>query len=238
MDINARACSAATDEREFERLLTEYRPYIASCASKTAGRHIDLHDDEMSVALIAFSEAVRRYRPESGKFLPFAANVIRSRLIDQMREAGREPKTCPLETAGTDSDSTPQAGGTIRPLRLVQPPESRYEDPLKLEILCLTESLSHYRIAFSDVAACSPRAEKTKRAARRVAEQFRADPALLSTLRKTGQLPMIELEKRSGVSRKIISRHRNYIVCLAEILSGEYECLSEYVSLNRKGETI
>ena len=233
MDINSWACNAAGDEREFERLINQYKPFIASCASKTTGRHIDQHDDEMSVAMIAFSEAVRRYRPESGKFLPFAANVIRSRLIDQIRETSREPQTCPLDTRNTN-DNACSPSGAATPLCLVQQPDSLYDDPLKLEIVCLTTALSRYHIRFSDVVDCSPRSEKTKQAAKLVAAQFRDDPTLLYTLRKTGQLPMIELEKRSGVSRKTISRHRNYIVCLAEILSGEYECLSEYVY--RKGD--
>ena len=61
-----------------------------------------------------------------------------------------------------------------------------------------------------------------------------AAPSLLSQMRKTRMLPMKELEAVSGVSRKILDRHRRYIIAAAEILSGDYPILSAYLEFIRK----
>jgi RNA polymerase sigma factor len=43
-------------------------------------------------------------------------------------------------------------------------------------------------------------------------------------------LPIKIIEKNTGVPRKILERHRKYIIAVAEILKGEYRCLAPYVS--------
>ena len=53
-------------------------------------------------------------------------------------------------------------------------------------------------------------------------------------MRKNKALPMKELELASGVARKILDRHRRYIIAAAEILSGEYPVLAEYLGYIRK----
>ena len=47
------------------------------------------HEDELSVALLAFYEAVLAYKEGRGAFLPFAARAIRNRLIDYYRAERR-----------------------------------------------------------------------------------------------------------------------------------------------------
>jgi RNA polymerase sigma factor len=227
MDINERAALAATSEEEFESLLNEYRPFVASCAGKATGRHVDGHDDEMSVAVIAFSEAVRRFRPESGQFLSFAAGVIRSRLIDYYRGGTQKVESVSLDAYAEEGNRADAVQ-----YRLAEQPKSRFEDPLKLEIDALSAELGRYGFSFMDVAKCSPKSDKTKRACRAAAKCLLGSPALLDSLRKARLLPVKKLEKGAGVSRKTIARHRNYIVCLAEILSGDYAYLAEYVKFD------
>lgn len=235
MNVNERAAEAANNEPEFERLVEEYRPFIATCASKVAGRRIDTHDDEMSVALIAFSEAVKRYRPQSGQFLMFASNVIRSRLIDYFRESDRRVDSISLDT-DENADGAAKSTDVLQYQLRDTAPQTRYDDPLKLEIEALTQDLLKYGFTFMDVAKCSPKSVKTKAACKKVTGVLIGSPDLIAALKSSRQLPMKQLEKKSGISQKIISRHRNYIVCLVEILSGEYEYLAEYVKLDRKGD--
>lgn len=227
MNLNERAVKAAGNEEEFQSLLAEYKPFIASCACRTTGRNIDEHDDYMSIAMIAFSEAVRRYREKSGAFLPFASKVIKSRLIDCMREEKRNVSTLSIEQmADHDGYQSRLEHKGI----LVSQPESRYDSPIKLEIDALTQELKLYGFRFTDVAKCSPTAVKTKSACKKAARHLAGDTSLLGKMAQTRMLPLQELEAATGVSRKTIGRHRNYIVCLALILSGEYDCLAEYIS--------
>ena len=43
-----------------------------------------------------------------------------------------------------------------------------------------------------------------------------------------------ELAKKAGVHKKILERHRKYIIAAAEILNGEYPLLAEYMNYIRK----
>jgi RNA polymerase sigma factor len=40
---------------------------------------------------------------------------------------------------------------------------------------------------------------------------------------------MKELVSATGISRKILDRHRRYIIAAVEILSGDYPLLAEYM---------
>lgn len=236
MEINDRAVIAGNDETEFEDLLGEYRPFIASCVYKTIGKHTDMHDDAMSIAMIAFEEAVRRYNPKSGNFLAFAGNVIRCRLIDHMRMNQRGIQVISFDSYMKDDDFKDSHRDKVQYDYLSQKPQSKYDDPVKLEIDELTAALKEYGLSFSDVAKCSPKARKTKNACRKAAKALFADPDLYAEFKRARQLPMQQLENVSGISRKTLARHRNYIVCLAEILEGEYVCLAQYVKCAEDGE--
>lgn len=228
MEIDDRVLLASGDDREFEALLTEYRPFIASCACKAAGRFIDEHDDEMSIAIIAFNEAVKRYRIRDGRFLPYAGKVIRCRLIDHKRSKYREAGTIPLDEV-EDANSLKNAICTSM--------ESRIDDPVCMEIEELSNALKQYGLRFADVAKCSPKSQKTKKACAAAAKCILSRTELLLFIRKSKKLPVIQIEKISGISRKTLERHRSYIVCLAEILSGEYSCLTEYVKFAQEATT-
>ena len=60
------------------------------------------------------------------------------------------------------------------------------------------------------------------------------NPLLLKELRSSKQLPIKIIEQNVKVPRKIIERHRKYIVAAVEILSGEYPYLAEYMCDIRK----
>jgi RNA polymerase sigma factor len=53
-------------------------------------------------------------------------------------------------------------------------------------------------------------------------------------MRETARLPALFLEKNSKIPRKILERHRKYIIAAAEILSGEYPFLAQYLQGIRK----
>ena len=59
-------------------------------------------------------------------------------------------------------------------------------------------------------------------------------PPLMEKLRASKMLPIRELSLASGVSRKVIERHRKYIIACAEILSGDFPILGTYLSYVRE----
>ncbi len=54
-------------------------------------------------------------------------------------------------------------------------------------------------------------------------------------MRQTRTLSVSIIEKNVPVPRKILERHRKYIVTAVEILSGDYPYLSEYLAFIKRG---
>lgn len=69
------------DNREINRLIDDYQPFVLKVVTEMKNGYVDLdNDDEFSVGLMAFHEAVTRYNIDHGDFLSFARLVIQSRL--------------------------------------------------------------------------------------------------------------------------------------------------------------
>ena len=89
--------------------------------------------------------------------------------------------------------------------------------------------LSGYGFSLFDVADASPHTAKTKKACAMAVSEILKDRKMLDIMRKKHTLPMKELSKRSGISKKVLDRHRRYIIAAAEILNGEYPLMCEYL---------
>ena len=100
--------AAKTDPDAADALIGQYTGFIRSETAKfihTAPE--DGHEDELSIAMLAFYEAILSYEKTRGAFLPYAARAIRSRLIDYYRSEKRHGNMLSLHApAGDDEDSS------------------------------------------------------------------------------------------------------------------------------------
>ena len=94
--------------------------------------------------------------------------------------------------------------------------------------------LSLYGFSFFDLAECSPKAEKTRRSCAIAVLSLIGNPELIDRMRQRRMLPVKELASASGVQRKILDRHRKYIIAAAEILSGDFPIISAYLHFIRQ----
>ena len=67
------------------KIIQDHIPFIIKTVSDLTGRYVTLDDDEMSIALLAFNEAIDKYDNTKGAFLAFARLVIRSRLLTYLQ---------------------------------------------------------------------------------------------------------------------------------------------------------
>ena len=58
---------------------------------------------------------------------------------------------------------------------------------------------------------------------------FAKNPPLLRGIRVSGYLPLKIIENNTNVPRKVLERHRKYIIAAVEMLSGEFPYLAEYL---------
>ena len=70
--------------------IEESIPFIVKTTSSFLGRYVCTdNDEEFSIALIAFNEAIERYDEERGNFWSFAKLVIESRLKNNLQKNAR-----------------------------------------------------------------------------------------------------------------------------------------------------
>ena len=90
----SRVTEAKNDSNAADALIADYMPFIRSETAKYLKRQPEPEDDELSIAMFAFYEAIRNYSPIKGAFFRFAALQIRSRLIDNYRKERRKFHLC------------------------------------------------------------------------------------------------------------------------------------------------
>lgn len=71
-------------------LIESYKPFIAKTVSSVCKRYIHESDDEFSIGLIAFNEAIQKYSPDKGSSLiSFSEVLIKRRVIDYIRKQSK-----------------------------------------------------------------------------------------------------------------------------------------------------
>jgi len=108
------------------------------------------------------------------------------------------------------------------------------DDSIKLEIEAATAVFAGYGFSFFELADFSPKAEKTKKACAKAVAYIVKNPELMREMQATKQLPAKAVVENTGLPRKILERHRKYIIAAAEIISGDYPCLANYMRYIRE----
>lgn len=216
-----------------EELIRSYTPFVMRVAAKVCGRYISVgRDDESSVALLAFNEAIAKYQSGRGSFLRFSETVIRRRLVDYHRGQGRWRET-PLSEMEVEDDeggvySPAEVGAALAQHRAQAETADRRED-----IIGYQKALAGFDITLSELARSAPKHRDARDSAKAVAKLIASRPAYVSYLKRYRILPLKDIEAEGGlpVSRKTLERNRKYIIALILILTGEFEHLKGYVSL-------
>lgn len=219
-----------------EELLEAYAPFALSIAARVMGRFVRLgSDDAANVALIALDEAVSTFAPDKGSFLGFATQVIRRRVIDHVRRDSRRSREIPSGVAffGGDGDGDDANEPYLPRGKILSEIAARdHEDgeARRQELAFLASELAEYHLDLEQLSRVAPRHRDAREAAKAVARILVDDEHLREHLLQRRQLPLRELEYRTGVGRKSLERHRKYIIAVAVVLMGDYQHLQDYVA--------
>ena len=220
---------AKGDQEELNKLIEIYKPFIASTLHKKIGKFLEYgYDDELTIGMMAFKEAIEAYDKSKGKFLSFAKHVINLRSIDHYRKNERiKDKIClPVIIEGED-----KTGSNVMDSKAIE--EYKYEkenEMRKLEILEYRKELKKWGIEFSKLVQASPKHEKLKKLYKNVAQFIVEKPEILNRLISTKRLPIKKIEDNMFIHRKKLERGRVYIIALVIVLNGDYELIREYVN--------
>jgi RNA polymerase sigma factor len=213
---------AKNDRETTERLIGQFKPFIASVIQKKTGRYLEFGvDDELSIGLIAFNESIQSYDINKGKFLSFARLVIINRLIDYFRKQSK------LRTISIDCEEN-ENGQTFELIDKKAVENFAYhteEEDRKVEIIEYTRILKEWKINFSDLIKISPKQESLRNEYKKIAAFIASDEILLGELHKTKRLPIKQLEKQFPIHRKKIERGRIYIIALVAAIKNKLSFL-------------
>ena len=153
--------AAKEDFHRADDLIRDYIPFIRSEASKCTSKLITEQDDEFSIAMIAFHEAILGYEKGRGAFLGYASMLIRSRIIDYRRKEARHRGNISLYAESGDDEKT-----IMDELADERDcfEESANLEATKQEIDELSAVMADFGVSFSDVADNSPKQERTLKA--------------------------------------------------------------------------
>lgn len=214
--------AAKEDNIAADDLIRRYIPFIRAEASKFMSRICTENDDEYSIAMIAFHEAILGYSRERGAFLSYAALLIRSRLSDNARKEKRHQGVLSLDESGDEDERTL--------LEQVADDRDLFEESSNLEatrqeIGELAGVLQQFGVSFADIADHSPRQERTKEACLAAVRYAIENRQLLDELLRTKKLPLAELVQGTGGDRKTLERHRKYVLAMLVIQTNGYEII-------------
>ena len=217
---------AKEDNAKADELIRKYIPFIRAEASRFMKRLCTESDDEFSIAMIAFHEAILGYSRERGAFLSYAATVIRSRLIDEYRKEQRHQGHLSLDEQTEEDDRTL--------LEQLAEPKDPYEDAHALEatrqeILELSAVMAEFGVSFADVADHTPKQGRTLQTCLAAIGYAIENKELLEQLLQTKKLPLTQLVAGSGSERKTLERHRKYILAMLLIQTNGYEIIRGHI---------
>ncbi len=216
-EIDQTATLLTSNSQELDEFIAKHDFFILKTASKTAKRYICKEDDEYSVALYAFYDAVNKYDYTKGAFYSFAELIIHRNIVDYYRAKGKYSNEIGIEDIEENAVYTEN------------------DNMLKLEIESITRTLKDYGFSFMDLVKVSPKAEKTKYSCRIAVNYLLDNPSLIIEMRNNKQLPIKIIAAATNIPRKILDRHRKYIIAAVEVFYGEYLGIAQYLNCLRKG---
>jgi len=209
-------------------LLKTYQPFIAKCVSEVCKRYIDpKRDDEFSIGLSAFNEAIFSYSAERGSsFLSFAKLVIKRKVIDHIRYNQKRLVSISL-------DESYNAEQMENPMEITAVKE-KYQEELdalhrKEEILEFKGKLKEYNLSLIELTEVSPKHKDARDSAVKTARILFQDRELREFVQIKKKLPIKKLIKKVDVSKKTLERNRKFILAIFIVLSEDYIYLKDYL---------
>ncbi|GAB2723701.1 RNA polymerase sigma-I factor [Paenibacillus thermoaerophilus] len=223
------------NSRNREWLIEQYRPFILRALRHVCKRKVEWNDDEASIGLIAFNEAINHYDSSHGKtFDNFAFMMIRRRLIDEFRKNGKISKFESLVLNSYDGFEF-TASEISSSLEIYAQQESAAT--LTQELILYDERLQEYGIRLEELEKCSPSHQDARKQLIRIAKRFCENPEMKLYLERTKHLPLKEMTQYAGVSKKTLERNRKYLIALILIFScDEFVHIRNKVSFSEIGE--
>lgn len=209
--------------------IIQYKPFIASFTSECAHRYVTYGvDEELSIALMAFNEAIDRFNGK-GNFLLYAKMVIKARLLDYFKSSLYRENKKSFGLYNEEDDEIDELKEDA-----IQRYAASYEQSIRVcEINELNALLQDFDITFQDLVKSSPKHLITRHYVNNAIQKILERDELVDKIMSDHTLPLKEIEKSFLIPRKKIESYRKYIIAGIVLADSDLETLKEYLPFKK-----
>jgi hypothetical protein len=232
--IDQCALTAKNNQLYENTFIKQQEGFILQAAYKATGHYITKSDDQWSISLSAFHEAVRSYSMEKGAFLSFAQLIIKRRLFDEYKRQAKHRCEVSFNPCSLENDADGNEEDVVLKREIMAVVVSNQDNPAKLEIEALADILKEYGFSFADLVKVSPKSAKTKTLCAKAIAYMVNHTELCRDMTQSKELPLKIIVNNLKLPRKTLERHRKYIIAGIEIVCGDFPLMKEYLHFVRE----
>ena len=200
-------------------LIENHMPFIIKSISDVTGRYVSCeNDEELSVGLLGFHEAIERYDNEKGHFLSFAKLVIGSRIKNYLKSENKHQHSSLEELL--------DKGVEIKDEYLEQKEDNSI---LVEEISRLKTEISSFGFTLEDLVNEAPKQQATRKNAISLSEEISKDEEFTSFMYVKKRLPIKRIVLKFSVTEKVIKRSKRFIISVVIIIDKNFSILKNWI---------
>ncbi len=184
-------------------LIEDYLPFIIKTISKFTNRYVSIeNDEEFSIGLVAFHEAVQKYENDKGPFMPFAKLVITSRLKNYFNKENQNKGHISIENLEEEG------------IKLEDSLQNPIEDKSSLlhEIDLLKEEINLFGFSLEDLVDEAPKHSDTRNNAIQLSEKISQDEPIMDFMYIKKRLPIKQIALKYSITQKVIKGSKKFII--------------------------
>lgn len=206
--------------KSIDKLIQDYMAFIVKTVSSITGRYVSVeNDDELSIALIAFKEAIDKYEESRGSFSSFAKLVISSRVKNYLVKENKNNKVESIEALKEKGIDITEVAETV----------VEESDELSNEIGKLKGEIEAFGFTFEDLVDEAPKHEDTRRNAIELSEKVSKEKSLTNFMYEKRRLPIKQISVKFSVTEKVIKRSKKFIISVVIIIDKNFRNLRLWI---------
>ncbi|MDR3594122.1 RNA polymerase sigma factor SigI [Clostridium sp.] len=200
-------------------LIENHMPFIIKSISDVTGRYVSCeNDEELSVGLLGFHEAIERYDNEKGHFLSYAKLVIASRIKNYLKSENKHQHSSLEELLDKGIDIKDE---------YFEPEEDN--SILLEEINKLKNEISSFGFTLEDLVNEAPKQQATRKNAISLSEEISNDEEFTSFMYLKKRLPIKRIVLKFSVTEKVIKRSKKFIISVVIIIDKNLSALRNWI---------
>ncbi len=202
-----------------DNLIEKHMPFIVKTISEVTGRYVSCeNDEEVSIGLLAFNEAIERFDDDKGHFISFAKLVISSRIKNYLKSEKRHQHSSFEELVDNGMDLKDE---------YIEKEEENRE--LIDEIALFKKTISSFGFGLEDLVEEAPKQQATRINAINLSKQISKEKDLTDFMYEKKRLPISKIVTRFNVTEKVVKRSKKFIISVVVIITENMTLLKNWI---------